>query len=349
MFYCFRNRGNTATPQPTPPRNPFINNNRQQNSFLNDNSPRNPFVSTNVNVGRPVVPTRTRPVVPTRTRPVVPTRTNNRNTQVSNNLQTQRNTNINTGRPLASTNLNNANRSNQRNPNVRFPPLPASPFTVNTGRLPNNRANVNTIVTNNNFKVNRNNNRANIDDRKFNLNNNPFLSRTSTNLGQQKTTTRRPFRPLPPVSLPRVTAQVTNTTPRPLQTRRPTTARPIQTTTVRNARPRITTPAPRRSFSNQNSISSIANPFQTAARLHSAVRKNSTRLSSNPFIAFNAISSNGVPKKKPSSSTKKQKKPRKSLPVRVPDGFEWPGGNGYYFRMSTGNSKPIQYFISYDD
>ncbi|KAB7501018.1 hypothetical protein Anas_01931 [Armadillidium nasatum] len=38
---------------------------------------------------------------------------------------------------------------------------------------------------------------------------------------------------------------------------------------------------------------------------------------------------------------------RSSFPS--PPGFNWPGGNGYYVSMSTGNSKPVTYFVKYDD
>ncbi|XP_042204884.1 protein SGT1 homolog [Homarus americanus] len=63
----------------------------------------------------------------------------------------------------------------------------------------------------------------------------------------------------------------------------------------------------------------------------------------NPFTTkttitpkFNSISSN---RKTSSASSLKT----------LPSGLNWPGGNGYFFSMSTHGAEPVTYFIRYDD
>ena len=335
----------------------FLRSNGGINTGFNSKLPVNPFLNANVNLGRPA---------------------NQKASTTSffqsggNALQNKNNANI--GRPLSlQSNTFNSNRiaSNpppavQRTPSISFPPLPVS-SSIPGGQRTNNRINTNTIISNVDFNPNRNTNQINIDNNLFNLNNNPFISQTSTNnnfngaRNQVATSTKAPQ-----------SVQFFSTTPRPVQPFK-TTPRPVQsfnkspipnhfsntnpaailaprpTAGVINSRviPIIPTVAPQNFFNNFNKLE-VANPFQTAARLHSSVRSDSNKPSSNPFIAFNAIAEDAG-KKQTSSAVKKLSKPRKSLPVRVPLGFDWPGGNGYFFRMSTGNSKPIEYFISYDN
>ena len=328
-FFYFR-------PSFNQPRNPFTSNLQQSNRNVvsNNVAQRNPFLTTTLN--QPLRPTQ------------------NRVSGFSSGSSRP------SGRPLQSTNI----RSNSGTSGAQFPPLPLSPFRP---RTPARTPSVNTIGSSANNNLNRNNNRLSFNNNNNGLNfNNPFLSRPSSQGRPLPTNNLRPIPPLPsitsnqqtfPTTTPRPVQASRITTPRPVFTSRRTTPRPLVPTTPRRT-PRpfpTTTPRPARPTSaprlNLNTNSQF-NHFQTAARLNNAINSSGKKPSNNPFIRRGQTNSirSGDSKLGSIGGFSRTKSPKKNtLPPVVPMGFEWPGGNGYFFRMSTGNSKPIQYFISYDD
>ncbi|XP_066960043.1 dr1-associated corepressor homolog isoform X1 [Macrobrachium rosenbergii] len=59
---------------------------------------------------------------------------------------------------------------------------------------------------------------------------------------------------------------------------------------------------------------------------------------SSSFTSLNSIRPSGISKSTSPSGIK-----------TLPNGINWPGGNGYFFSMSSNGGAPVSYFISYDD
>ncbi|XP_045615960.2 uncharacterized protein [Procambarus clarkii] len=121
------------------------------------------------------------------------------------------------------------------------------------------------------------------------------------------------------------------------------TARPNNLGFRSSFRPTPTTPSPAFFGGTSNSANRFGGPSNNFNSLDQPF-SNSIQTSS-PFT--NKITS--APAKFSGSSANTFKTSSSSPFKTLPSGFNWPGGNGYFFSMSTLGADPVTYFISYDD